>query len=129
MRLRERCGTRVEFRVAETPIFVPASLLEAMAREGADLTADLISNGEYLDAARKAIPAGYRVANETAHPNFLTADFALVREQGAGLVPKLVEIQAFPSVFGYQAVLCSAYREVFHLPASLGTFLGGLSED
>ena len=73
---------------------------------------------------------GYCVARETPHPNFLTADFALVKDQNVagGLEPKLVEIQAFPSVFGYQAVLNSSYRGVFSLPDSLGTYLSGLDE-
>jgi hypothetical protein len=123
--LEQRCGARVEFRVAETPIFVPLAMLEAMAAAGADLARLLIGNPAYLAAARQAIPAEYRVAGETAHPNFLTADFGLVRTAAGDLVPRLVEIQAFPSVYGYQEVLCSAYREAFGLPEGLGCFLGG----
>ena len=124
----ERCGVRVDFRIAETPVFLPLTMLEQMARSGARLAETLIGNRTYLDAARKAIPNGYHVAGETAHPNFLTADFALVREQNGELAPRLVEIQAFPSVFGYQDALSSSYREAFDLPASLGSFLGGLDE-
>jgi hypothetical protein len=127
--LQKRCGTRVEFRVSETPIFISASVLQGMAEEGEALAQSLIENPAYLEAARRAIPSGYRVANETPHPHFLTADFALIRNPGGELAPRLVEIQAFPSVFGYQAVLGSAYREVFELPENLGTFLSGLSED
>jgi hypothetical protein len=44
------------------------------------------------------------------------------------LVPRLVEIQAFPSVYGYQDVLSSAYRDAFGLPETLASFLGGLDE-
>jgi hypothetical protein len=124
--LEQRCGTRVGFRVAETPIFVPLTLLEAMATAGADLAHLLIGNPAYLAAARQAIPADYRVARETAHPNFLTADFGLVKTAAGELIPRLVEIQAFPSVYGYQDVLCSAYRAAFGLPEGLGCFLGGL---
>jgi hypothetical protein len=126
--LTERCGIRGEYRIAETPIFVPKPLLEEMAAAGASLAADLIGNPAYLAAARRAIPAGYAVAGQTAHPNFLTADFALVLDRGGALVPRLVEIQAFPSVYGYQSVLCSAYREVFGLGDELGCFLGGMDE-
>ncbi|MGA3049195.1 MAG: hypothetical protein ABSD67_21365 [Terracidiphilus sp.] len=125
---QELCGTKVAFRIAETPIFVPLELLEEMAAAGADLAQRLIGNPHYLAAARKAIPIGYRVAGETTHPHFLTADFSLVRDFNGNLVPKLVEIQAFPSVYGYQVALCSAYREIFGLPDELGTFLGGLTE-
>jgi len=126
--LEKKCETPVEFRVAETPIFVPLSLLENMAEAGAELTRDLMGNSAYLSAARDAIPAGYKVAGETAHPNFLTADFALIRDKKGNLVPRLVEIQAFPSVYGYQHVLCAGYREIFGLPATLGCLLGGLDE-
>ena len=128
-RLEERCGVPVEFRVAETPIFVTGAMLGGLAETGAELTRQIVANPQCLDAARKAIPAGYMVANETPHPNFLTADFALVRDAGGELVPRLVEIQAFPSVYGYQVELCSAYREVYGLDPSLGTFLSGLNED
>jgi hypothetical protein len=129
-RLDEKSGTEVQFRISETPVFVPASLLDQMALEGEALARYLISAPDYLAAARKAIPAAYCVANETAHPNFLTADFALVRDQTgdrAQLKPKLVEIQAFPSVFGFQALLCATYNETFGFP-SLGYFLDGLNE-
>jgi hypothetical protein len=128
-RLEQRCGVHVEFRVAETPVFVTAALLEGLAAHGANLAYSVIGNAQCLDAARRAIPAGYRVANEPAHPNFLTADFALIRDAGGALIPRLVEIQAFPSVYGYQAELCSAYREAYGLEPGLGMFLGGFDEE
>lgn len=127
--LDKRCGARVEFRIAETPIFVPRALLEEMADAGEAMTRALMADQEYLREARGAIPKGYRFAGETAHPNFLTADFALVRTAGGGLAPRLVEIQAFPSVYGYQVALCNAYRQVFGLNSGLGSFLGGLDEE
>jgi hypothetical protein len=126
--LARRCGVPIPFRVAETPIFVRKALLDEMADQGTALAQYLVSSPRYLDAARAAIPAGYVVAAETGHPNFLTADFALVLTESGELVPRLVEIQAFPSVFGYQVELCNAYSAVFGLPGSLGSFLGGLDE-
>jgi hypothetical protein len=128
-RLKERCGVPVEFRVAETPIFVTESLQAGLAAEGANLAGSIIANSVCLEVARKAIPAGYRVPNETAHPNFLTADFALIRDGSGALVPRLVEIQAFPSVYGYQVELSSAYRDEFSLDPGLQVFLSGLNEE
>jgi hypothetical protein len=125
-RLQEKSDTRIEFRIAETPIFVSKALLDQMAEAGKALTEGLLAWPEYLAKARASIPAGYRVASETAHPHFLTADFALVHDNSGGLTPRLVEIQAFPSVFAYQELLAATYREVFDLPSSLGTFLSGL---
>ncbi len=126
--LAERCGTNVEFRIAETPVFVDRRMLDEMAREGASLAGQLMADAAYLQAAREAIPAGYVVAGETAHPHFLTADFALARNRQGELVPRLVEIQAFPSVFGFQSELCSAQQRAYGLPGNLGSYLSGLDE-
>ena len=127
-RLHQRCGMKVEFRVAETPIFVPSSLLHQMADAGAEMAKTLIGWREYRDAALQAIPAGYRVPGHTTHPHFLTADFALVRDKDGSLAPRLVEIQAFPSVYGYQSVLAETYRETYELDPGLGLYLSGLSD-
>jgi hypothetical protein len=117
-------GGPVQFRVAETPIFLPRTLLQQMAQEGAAITRFLVADSAYLEAARRSIPAGFDVAGQTGHPHFLTADFALVRAGSAGLEPRLVEIQAFPSVFAYQVELCETYRTAFNLSKDLGIFLG-----
>lgn len=133
-RLDERAGTKVEFRVAETPVFLPLAQLESMADSGIALTERLLAWPEYLKGAEKSIPEGFQVAGlpedlRRSHPNFLTADFALVKTAGSELQPRLVEIQAFPSVFAYQAMLCEEYTKVYGLPESLGVFLGGLDRD
>jgi hypothetical protein len=126
--LEQRCGVRVEFRVAETPIFVPLALLDEMAESGGDMAKALIGRRAYLETAQAAIPSAYRVAGETTHPHFLTADFALACDQAGRLVPRLVEIQAFPSVYGYQAVLSNGYYACFDLDHGLGMYLSGLNE-
>lgn len=127
--LEERCGCRVEFRVAETPIFLERAMLDRMAKAGSDMACELMADAAYLEAARAAIPAGYRVAGEVRHPHFLTADFALVREASGALTPRLVEIQAFPSVYAYQALLSRMYHQAYGLDESLGWYLGGLDRD
>jgi len=132
--LEARAGTKIEFRVAETPVFLPKAMLEEMAEAGTELTRRLLEWPEYLASARRSIPMEFLVAGQSGdpdsdHPNFLTADFALVEDKTGALVPRLVEIQAFPSMYAYQAMLNEAYREVFGLAQSLGVFLGGLDTE
>ena len=123
-RLERGARTRVEFRVAETPIFVPLTLLDGLAAAGAELTRRLLDWPEYLDGARASIPEPYRVASETAHPHFLTADFALIQNEAGELTPRLVEIQAFPSVYAYQAMLSrKRIGMIFELPEYAGSLL------
>jgi hypothetical protein len=120
--------THVAFPIAETPCFFPQSLLDQIARIGVDLTLQLVDDPAYLAGSLAAIPEPWRCANQTAHPHFLTADFGLVREPDGTLAPRLVEIQAFPSVFGIQFAVSEAYRSAFSLDASLDYLFGGLTE-
>jgi hypothetical protein len=69
------------------------------------------------------------VANQSPRPMFLQVDFGLVRNTEGELEPKLVELQAFPSLYGYQPVLAQQYIESYALPADLGIYLGGLDHD
>jgi hypothetical protein len=122
--------THVGFRVAETPVFFPRALLDEMADLGAELTRSLVSDPEYLAKSAKVIPEAWRAADETPHPHFMTVDFGLVKDESGNLSPRLVELQAFPSVYGYQFVLSENYRTAFHLDsiASLDYYLGGHNE-
>ena len=120
--------THVAFPVAETPCFFPASMLDEMSRIGIDLTLQLVNDPDYLARSLAAIPEAWRAADQNAHPHFLTADFGLVREHSGRLAPRLVEMQAFPSVFGFQWAVSEAYRSAFSLDPSLRYLLGGLDE-
>jgi hypothetical protein len=126
--LERELGGPLRFRVAETPCFLPRELLDRCAAIGAELTHRLVNDPSYLEAALAAIPAEYRAPAFTAHPHFMTADFGLVREADGALSPRIVELQAFPSVYAYQAALCQAYRDAYELPDSLGQYLGGYHE-
>lgn len=127
-RLRKGVGTPIEFRVAESPCFFPAELMHKAAATGSELTSMLVGNPAYLEASAQAIPEAFRMPNETSHPHFMTADFGLIRAASGEFELRLVELQAFPSVFAYQSVLSQAYREVFQLDETLDGFLGGHTE-
>jgi hypothetical protein len=121
--------TQVAFPIAETPCFLPQSLLDAMADIGADLTLQLLDDPAYLARSRAAIPERWRCADENAHPHFLTADFGLVRDADGSLAPRLVEMQAFPSVFGFQFAVSEEYRTAYALDPSLRYLFGDLDAE
>jgi len=126
--LGEQLGASPGFRVAETPCFLPRELLDRCASIGSELTLRLVNDPGYRETALAAIPSGFRAPGFTPHPHFMTVDFGLVREADGSLSPRIVELQAFPSVYAYQAALCQAYRQAYDLPASLGQYLGGYDE-
>jgi hypothetical protein len=127
-RLNEQTRTTIDFRIAETPCFIPRSLMNELADTGAILTHQLLDNPAYLQATEQAVPAKYRVPNDNPIPNFMTVDFGLVRNPDGSLQPKLVEMQAFPSIFGYQDILAPQYIETYNLQPDLEWHLGGHNE-
>jgi hypothetical protein len=140
-RIDDVCGTHVPFRISETPCFFPKTLLDRMAADGESLIRQLVDNPEYREKSNASIPDEFRVPNEPAHPMFVQVDFGLVRDAAGELQPKLVELQAFPSLYAYQAMLAQTYIDVYgldRLPASgsrlpegtanLQYFLSGLDQ-
>ena len=121
--LDKACGTHIGFRVSETPCFVPKSLLDRMAQYGGELVSQLIDNPQYLRASDATVPPQYNVPNESSQPMFVQVDFGLVRDASGELQPKLVELQAFPSLYGYQSLSAQQYIESYDLPRGLGVFL------
>jgi hypothetical protein len=114
-RVDEVCGTHVEFRLSETPCFFPKELIDRMARDGAELIRQLVDSPAYLSKSDEAVPAEFKVPNEPDHPMFVQVDFGLVRYAAGELQPKLVELQAFPSLYAYQGPLAEAYLEAYGL--------------
>jgi hypothetical protein len=129
-RMDEVSGTHVEFRLSETPCFFPKPLLDRMAEDGKQLIRQLVDDPGYRTKSDEAVPPEFKVPNETAHPMFVQVDFGLVRNAAGELEPKLVELQAFPSLYAYQVFLAEAYIDVYGLNgANLKYLLGGLERD
>jgi len=126
--MEDRCGTPVKFRLGETPCFFPKTLIDQMVQFGKELIQQLDTE-QYRKVSSESIPPEFNVPHEDAHPLFIQVDFGLVRDASGQLAPKLVELQGFPSLYGYQAMLSQAYIDVFDLDDNLKYLLGGLNWD
>ncbi|MEY2394552.1 MAG: hypothetical protein QOF94_897 [Acidobacteriaceae bacterium] len=130
-RIDDACGTHVQFRLSETPCFFPPSLLRRMAEDGKELIRQLVESPAYRTRSNASIPEEFRVPNEPPHPMFVQVDFGLVRDSEGSIQPKLVELQAFPSLYAYQGTLAQSYIDAYGLARFEGGdrlrfFLGGL---
>jgi hypothetical protein len=134
-RIDDASSTHVQFRLSETPCFFPKELIDRMAEDGKVLIRQLVDNPQYRAKSNEAVPAEFRVPNEAPHPMFVQVDFGLVRGADGQLHPKLVELQAFPSLYAYQGPLAQAYLDVYGLEDAapgnqkLKYFLGDLDSD
>jgi len=117
-----------DFRISETPIFLTDEFTNE-ATSAANTIVDLTRTSEFARHAQDAIPKGLEVPNESAHPNFLVIDFGICAE-GDRFVPRLIELQAFPSLFGFQLLLLHCIRKAYPaIPRNWTSSFGGIKDE
>ncbi len=117
-----------DFRISETPIFLTREFTNTVTR-AAHAIVDLTRTPEFARHAASAIPNGLEVPNESARPNFLVVDFAICAE-GERFVPRLIELQAFPSLFGFQLLLLHCMRKAYPaIPRNWTSSFGGIKDE
>jgi hypothetical protein len=126
-RLETRTGVTPGFPISETPCFFPRSLMDELSATGLELVGQILDNPAARSAALAAVPERFHGPNAEAYPTFLQVDFGLVRGPSGAIEPKLVELQAFASLYGFQLAVAEAYRAAFRLDSSLSEYLGGLT--
>jgi hypothetical protein len=127
--LELRTGATLGFPLSETPCFLPKPLIDSLAATGLELVNQILDDREAMTAANGAVPPRYMGSGAEDLPTFLQVDFGLVRDANGAIQPKLVELQAFASLYGFQWAMADAYREAFGLPSTLNLFLDGLNAD
>ncbi|TDQ09829.1 hypothetical protein [Pedobacter metabolipauper] len=116
----------IPFRVAETPVFIPADLKQKLVDAGSEII-KLIKRPDFKQLTDGSVPAEWNVPNENDHPHFLTFDFGVCKDPNGHLVPKLIEMQGFPSLYGFQLHLAQEYKKCFNLPDNLSPLFDGVN--
>ncbi len=119
----------VDFRVAESPLFLDEATTRALIRASDDIVGQL-TRPAFRTHAQSAIPQGLTVPKETEWPHFLAVDFALCHDDAGRVLPQLIELQGFPTVACWQALLARTYQKHFpEIPAEFTPYFGGLDEE
>ena len=117
-----------DFRVSETPIFLTTAFTQELT-DAATTIVDRVRTPEFARHAGDAIPEGLEVPNETAHPNFFVVDFGICDVNGR-LTPRLIELQAFPSLYAFQLFFLGCLRKSFPaVPRNWTSSFGGLKDE
>jgi hypothetical protein len=125
--LEAAAGVKIEFRPCETPVFLPAELLDEMHASAKEIIAQL-TTPEYHAASARAIPPAFNAPNEGSHPDFIQVDFAVTRDAQGNLAPKLIELQGCASLYAFQFLLPREYRRHYDLNG-LAYLLSGLNDE
>lgn len=115
---------QLDFRIAETPIFIPKYFSDKLMM-ACESILDVIMKPEYMQQSEKAIPPHLRVPGEDAHPHCIAFDFGICINEVGELEPQLIEMQGFPSLFAWEAILPGVHHQNFWQPDSFSVYLNG----
>ncbi len=124
-RLSERGGMSIPFRLAETPFFLPPELRDEMVAASFEIFRQL-STPEALERSKAAVPPALDIPGCGAWPSFAVVDFAVALGEGGRVVPKLIELQAFPTLYAFQVAQCEELARMCPGGERLDWYLSGL---
>ena len=109
--IKEKCGHEAAFRLSESPVFLTKDFWNKLD----DASQSIISQIKNMSAEElnKAIPENCKVPNDDKKPHFLAIDFGICQEENGDVIPQLIELQAFPSLFGFQRLFEEVITEVY----------------
>lgn len=114
------------FRIGETPFFISNELKEQLI-EGTNDVIKLIQQNNFKDLTNKSLELNHKVQNEDEHTTFLAVDFGICEENGI-VIPKLIEVQGFPSLFNYQVHLYEKFKNHYPFLSELTPYINNIEE-
>ncbi len=118
----------IDFRVAETPVFVDKAFAEKML-SACESIVDVITQPNFLAITKKAIPEEIKVLNENSFSHFIAFDFGICENDKGELEPQLIEMQGFPTLFCYQVWHDEVTSKHFDIPETYSAYLNGFNKE
>ena len=118
----------IEFRVAETPVFVPRDFKNKII-DTCESIVDIITDPSFKEMTKNAVPAHLQVPGENDHPHFIAFDFGICINENGEYEPQLIEMQGFPTLFAYEILLEDTFRKHFPVPPDFDCYLNGYNRE
>lgn len=104
---------RPPFKIAETPVFIPKSLKNRLIAACNEIM-QVIHQPNFKELTEGAFfTPDTKTLNEDENAKFIQLDFGICKDKNGDLVPKLIELQGFPSLYFFQDVVGRMYRKHF----------------
>lgn len=121
---KSRYPGAIDFRMAETPIFIPHSFKKQMLSTG-EYIIEQIKSKDFIANTNPALNKKFIVPNESRFPSCIVMDFAITSNENGAFSPQLIELQGFPSLFGLEILQDMAFRSLYDIPNDYSPFLNG----
>lgn len=118
----------IEFRLAETPVFIDKAFAQKIF-DACESIIDVITDPAFKELTARSIPAAENVPNENDHAHMIAFDFGICVNDEGTLEPQLIEMQGFPTLFGFQVFYPDRLRQYFPVPDNYSQYLNGLNRD
>ena len=118
----------IEFRVAETPEFIDKAFTQKLL-DACESIIDVIVDPNFKKLTDRSIPNGENVPNETAISHMIAFDFGICINDNLELEPQLIEMQGFPTLFGFQVYYPDVLKKHFDIPANYTQYLGNYNRE
>ena len=120
--------SKIEFRIAETPVFISKDLKLKM-EETADTVIDLIMDKEFKKLTEHSIPNEFKMPGENGFSQMMVFDFGICKNIDGEIEPQLIEMQGFPSLFGFQYLCDEVTKKYYNIPENYDSYLNGYDGD
>jgi hypothetical protein len=118
----------LDFRNAETPIFIPKYFTEKML-DTCEHILDVITAPNFKALTQRSIPSHIQIPGEDDYPQCMVFDFGICADEAAQLTPQLIEMQGFPSLFAFQAYHSEITANYANVPNTHSAYLNGYDND
>lgn len=113
------------FRIGETPFFI-SNELKSQLIEGCNNVIAFIQKKDFKKLTNKSLELNYSVPNEDKHTNFIAIDFGICEENNS-IIPKLIEVQGFPSLFNFQNNIFEKFKNEYPFLKDFTPFASDIS--
>jgi len=108
--LVRRAGAPAGYRLAETPVFLTGELADRLSSTAREIVAQ-VSDPTLRTRMKAAIPPEWDAPGMEELPEMAQVDLAVVEGPDGRLVPRLVELQGFPSLSAFEVFQADAWNE------------------
>jgi hypothetical protein len=118
----------IEFRVAETPVFITKGFAQKLT-DACESIVDIITDEKFNTLTNRSIPSNEYVPNENKHTHMIAFDFGICTNEKGELEPQLIEMQGFPTLFGFQVYYPEVVQKHFDIPDNYSQYLGNYTRE
>ena len=118
----------LDFRIAETPIFIPKDFTKKMLDACEDII-DIITAPNFITLTERSIPDDVKVPGDEGHAECMVFDFGICENAAGECEPQLIEMQGFPTLFAFQTFQSEIAEEYAELPANYSSYLNGYTKE